>query len=47
MAASASVVRNLPLLVPGWNLLELLAVMRRPDGRRLGDRLAGTTLLEE
>jgi uncharacterized RDD family membrane protein YckC len=42
----ASVVRNLPMLVPGWNLLELLAVIRRPDGRRAGDRMAGTTLLE-
>ena len=42
----ASVVRNLPMLLPGWNLFELLAVIRRPDGRRGGDRLAGTTLVE-
>lgn len=42
----ASVTRNLPLLVPGWNLIELIAVMRRRDGRRGGDRLAGTMLLE-
>jgi uncharacterized RDD family membrane protein YckC len=42
----ASVTRNLPMLVPGWNLIELAAVIRRRDGRRGGDRLAGTTLLE-
>ncbi len=42
----ASVTRNLPMLVPGWNLIELLTVIRRSDGRRGGDRLAGTTLVE-
>lgn len=42
----ASVERNVPMLVPGWNLIELLEVIRRRDGRRGGDRLAGTTLLE-
>jgi len=42
----ASIARNLPMLVPGWNLIELLVVIRRADGRRGGDRLAGTTLLE-
>jgi uncharacterized RDD family membrane protein YckC len=42
----ASVARNIPMLVPGWNLIELLAVVRRGDGRRGGDRLAGTTLVE-
>jgi uncharacterized RDD family membrane protein YckC len=41
-----SVLRNLPLLVPGLNLLEAAAVARRPDSRRLGDRLAGTTVGE-
>ena len=41
-----SVLRNLPLLVPGLNLLEAAAVVRRPDSRRLGDRLAGTTVAE-
>ena len=41
-----SVLRNLPLLVPGLNLLEAAAVVRRPDSRRLGDRLAGTTVGE-
>ena len=41
-----SVLRNLPLLVPGLNLLEAAAVARRPDSRRGGDRLAGTTVAE-
>ncbi|HSB36035.1 MAG TPA: RDD family protein, partial [Thermoanaerobaculia bacterium] len=46
VTALDSLARNLPMLVPGWNLIELLVVIRRPDGRRQGDRLAGTTLLE-
>ncbi len=41
-----SILRNLPLLVPGLNLLEALAVLRRADSRRLGDRLAGTAVGE-
>lgn len=41
-----SVLRNLPLLVPGLNVLEAAAVARRPDSRRSGDRLAGTTVAE-
>ena len=41
-----SVLRNLSLLVPGLNLLEAVAVVQRPDSRRLGDRLAGTTVGE-
>ncbi len=41
-----SVLRNLPLLVPVLNLFEALAVVQRPDSRRLGDRLAGTTVGE-
>jgi uncharacterized RDD family membrane protein YckC len=43
---AASLVRNLPLLVPGWNLIEMGSVIRRRDGRRPGDRLAGTMLVE-
>lgn len=42
----ASLLRNLPLLVPGWNLVEVASVIRRRDGRRPGDKLAGTTLVE-
>jgi uncharacterized RDD family membrane protein YckC len=41
-----SVLRNLPLLLPGLNLVEAVEVVRRSDARRLGDRLAGTTVRE-
>jgi uncharacterized RDD family membrane protein YckC len=41
-----SLVRNLTLLVPGWNLIELASLIRRKDGRRPGDRAAGTALVE-
>jgi uncharacterized RDD family membrane protein YckC len=43
---AASFARNLLLLVPGWNLVEITSVVRRRNGRRPGDRLAGTTLVE-
>lgn len=43
---AASLVRNVPLLVPGWNLIEAWEVVRRSDGRRPGDRLAGTRVRE-
>ena len=43
---AASLARNLTLLVPGWNLIEIASVIRRRDGRRPGDKLAGTTLVE-
>jgi uncharacterized RDD family membrane protein YckC len=40
-----SLVRNLPLIVPLWNVLEVLLVL---GGRaRTGDRLARTTVKEE
>jgi uncharacterized RDD family membrane protein YckC len=40
-----SLLRNFPLIVPGWNLLEVLLVIL---GRsRTGDRLAKTTVTEE
>jgi len=41
-----SFVRNLPLLIPIWNVVEVFAVLRRPDGRRSGDLGAGTTVVE-
>jgi uncharacterized RDD family membrane protein YckC len=41
-----SILRNVPLLVPGWNLIELASLVRRKDGRRPGDRAAGTALVE-
>ncbi len=40
-----SVVRNLPLVLPVWNLLELVLVIA--GRRRTGDRLARTSVTEE
>ena len=42
----ASVLRNVLLLVPIWNIVELLAVLFPVGPRRPGDRIAGTTLVE-
>jgi uncharacterized RDD family membrane protein YckC len=40
-----SLLRNFPLVIPGWNLLEVMLVIL---GRsRTGDRLAQTTVTEE
>ena len=40
-----SLVRNVPLVVPGWNMLEVAFVLiGRP---RTGDRIAGTVVSEE
>lgn len=46
VTALDSLVRNVPLLIPGWNLLEAWCVLRRPDTRRPGDLAAGTIVLE-
>jgi uncharacterized RDD family membrane protein YckC len=43
---ATSLVRNLPLLIPGWNLVEAASVLRRRDGRRPGDRAARTAVVE-
>jgi len=40
-----SLVRNIPLLIPPWNLVE--AVMVVSGKRRTGDRIAKTTVMEE
>lgn len=42
-----SFLRNLPLIVPGWNLIELVIVVFTPLGRRTGDRIARTRIVEE
>jgi uncharacterized RDD family membrane protein YckC len=42
-----SAIRNLPLIVPGWNLLEVYLVLFARSGLRTGDRLAGTSVSEE
>jgi hypothetical protein len=36
-----SIARNLPLLIPLWNLIEVWPVFRRGDGQRPADRKAG------
>jgi uncharacterized RDD family membrane protein YckC len=40
-----SIIRNLPLVIPGWNLLEVVLVLAGKS--RTGDRLAKTTVTEE
>jgi uncharacterized RDD family membrane protein YckC len=40
-----SILRNIPLIVPGWNLLEVLLVLA--GKARTGDRIARTTVTEE
>ena len=40
-----SFVRNVPLVVPGWNLIELVLVLAGKP--RTGDRIANTTVTEE
>ena len=40
-----SLLRNFPLVVPGWNLLEVMLVLLGRN--RTGDRLAKTTVTEE
>jgi uncharacterized RDD family membrane protein YckC len=40
-----SIVRNLPLIIPGWNLVEVVMVVAGKP--RTGDRIARTTVTEE
>jgi uncharacterized RDD family membrane protein YckC len=40
-----SVVRNIPLVIPGWNVLEVLLVLFGKP--RTGDRIARTSVTEE
>jgi uncharacterized RDD family membrane protein YckC len=40
-----SLVRNIGLAVPGWNLVEVILVIA--GKRRIGDRIAKTTVTEE
>lgn len=42
-----SAARNFMLLVPVWNLVEVWMVLFARDGRRSGDRIASTTIVEE
>jgi uncharacterized RDD family membrane protein YckC len=40
-----SFIRNIGLVVPGWNLIEVILVVA--GRRRIGDRIAKTTVTEE
>ena len=40
-----SIVRNLPLVIPGWNVLEVILVLAGRN--RTGDRMARTSVTEE
>lgn len=40
-----SLLRNFPLVIPGWNVLEVMLVLLGRN--RTGDRLAKTTVTEE
>jgi uncharacterized RDD family membrane protein YckC len=42
-----SLARNFMLIVPLWNLLEVWMVLFAREGRRTGDRIAATTIVEE
>jgi uncharacterized RDD family membrane protein YckC len=42
-----SILRNLPLVVPGWNLVEIALVLYGRDSLRSGDRMARTRVREE
>jgi hypothetical protein len=41
----ASIRRNLPLLVPFWNLYDAWPLLRRPDGERRTDRRTGIRIV--
>lgn len=41
---SASLLRNLPLLVPGWNLIEAWPVLRDGEAVRRADRRTGVRI---
>ena len=42
--AALSIRRNLPLLVPGWNVLEVLPVLRDGSAPRRSDRKTGVQI---
>lgn len=43
----SSIVRNLPLIIPVLNVVEVFVALFSERGRRIGDRLAGTVVVEE
>ena len=42
-----SALRNLPLIIPGWNMLEVVMVLFTRRSRRTGDLIAKTSVGEE
>ena len=42
-----SILRNLPLIVPGWNVVEFVMLLVTHPSRRTGDLLARTAVTEE
>jgi len=42
-----SLARNLPIIIPLWNCIEVYMVLFRSDSVRTGDRIAGTVVHEE
>jgi hypothetical protein len=42
---AGSIRRNLPLLVPGWNILEVWPVLKSGDAQRRADRKAGRRVI--
>jgi uncharacterized RDD family membrane protein YckC len=42
-----SIARNIPLVIPGWNIVEVGLLLFGRDARRSGDRIAGTRVREE
>jgi uncharacterized RDD family membrane protein YckC len=42
-----SIARNLPLMIPGWNLVELLVLLLSRESRRPGDLIARTRVEQE
>lgn len=42
-----SAVRNFPLIIPGWNVIEVVMVLALRPPRRTGDLLARTSVTEE
>ena len=41
-----SMLRNLPLILPGWNLIEILMILFTRPPRRTGDLIAKTSVSE-
>lgn len=47
VGVTISLLRNLPLVIPVLNVVEVAIALFSEKGRRIGDRIAGTTVVEE